>query len=219
MKPILSYLASSVLYLALTIAQNHAAEFTRLCNPAPTSDTEISLGVYAKYHCNRRPASGQNANLGKIPRANTPEECIEACVKMAECDQVAWISGRHAGCWAARASGIDKYPGGLIITYREDCQRQTQPTIDQLRIYEKAAETQRDQCLLDKQTVNSTLATCQNALKTCQDSAVADPDPDTDPDPDDSDGADGSDSTDNPAADDTPAVPKIPVRTTCKYQP
>jgi hypothetical protein len=83
MEAILHYLAISALCLLLTTAQRHAAEYKRIYTGPPTSETEISLGVYAKYHCDRRPAPGQNANLGKIRRASTPEDCIKECVKMA----------------------------------------------------------------------------------------------------------------------------------------
>jgi hypothetical protein len=165
----------------------------RICAGAPTSETEISLGVYANYHCDRRPAPGQNANLGKIRRASTPEDCIKECVKMVDCDQVAWLSGKYAGCYAARAIGIDKYPGGLIITYRL-CKKQAQPTIEQLKLKEKALETERDQCLLDKKTLNTTLSTCQDDLKTCQADSAADSDADAD-------GANNTDDTDSDGSD------------------
>ncbi|KAE8168436.1 hypothetical protein BDV40DRAFT_294390 [Aspergillus tamarii] len=170
MKAILSHLAGSILCIGLTLAQNHAAEFDRICPNTQTTQTrevELSTGFYATYHCNKRPQIGQNANLGKLA-ANTPEECIQACKSQPGCGQVAWVSGQAAGCYGARSSGIDIHQGSLIITYREDCQKQNQPVVDKLNQDLQSTDAQLQQCLKDKQNTAASLTNCQNALNACQ---------------------------------------------------
>ena len=181
MKGVFNIVAGYSLCVGISLAQNYAAEYNRICANSPQSEVEISDGFYATYHCGEMPY--QNSWISRLP-ANTPEDCVKACAALPGCQVTSWgtVHDGTEGCHAFRGIKTFSKPGYAYITYRQDCQKEIQPTIDGLNkdlqhhqallgqcVKDKAtSDSNLATCIKDKGTTNSKLATCEADLKKCQ---------------------------------------------------
>ena len=176
MKGICGKLAGLALFMGTAMAQNHEAEYDRICSNPPTGEVEIENGFYATYHCDKWPKrDGYRGTL----TADKPESCVKACVEKAGCEASLWASVNPKGCYAFGVGTLEPKAGYVYITYRQDCQKQNKPAIDALNKDINDLKDQLKKCNDDKNKCNSDLKTCNNNnikcnndLKKCRNSGT-----------------------------------------------